>query len=75
MSARIFSRRHKQMTFSDAVFLGALRVKCIVQNILIPSEGSDPVAYWCTLISAFIVCISRVERKTSVSQMVVFPQT
>ena len=25
-SARIFSRRHKQ-TFSDAVFLGALRVK------------------------------------------------
>ena len=23
--ARIFSRRHKQMTFSDAVFLGALR--------------------------------------------------
>ena len=26
--ARIFSRRHKQTTFSDAVFLGALRVKC-----------------------------------------------
>ena len=26
MFARIFSRRHKQMTFSDAVFLGALRV-------------------------------------------------
>ena len=26
-SARIFSRRHKQTTFSDAVFLGALRVK------------------------------------------------
>ena len=26
-SARIFSRRHKQATFSDAVFLGALRVK------------------------------------------------
>ena len=25
--ARIFSRRHKQTTFSDAVFLGALRVK------------------------------------------------
>ena len=25
--ARIFSRWHKQMTFSDAVFLGALRVK------------------------------------------------
>ena len=26
-SARILSRRHKQVTFSDAVFLGALRVK------------------------------------------------
>ena len=26
-SARIFSRQHKQTTFSDAVFLGALRVK------------------------------------------------
>ena len=25
-SARILSRRHKQTTFSDAVFLGALRV-------------------------------------------------
>ena len=25
-SARIFSRRHKQTTFSDAIFLGALRV-------------------------------------------------
>ena len=25
--ARIFSRRHKQTTFSDAGFLGALRVK------------------------------------------------
>ena len=25
--ARIFSRRHKQTTFSDAVFLGILRVK------------------------------------------------
>ena len=25
--ARIFSRRHKQTTFSDAVFLGALRAK------------------------------------------------
>ena len=25
-SARIFSRRHKQTTFSDAVFLGAFRV-------------------------------------------------
>ena len=27
--ARIFSRRHKQTTFSDAVFLGALRVNKI----------------------------------------------
>ena len=26
-SARIFSRRHRQTTFSDVVFLGALRVK------------------------------------------------
>ena len=26
-SARIFSRQHKQTTFSDAVFVGALRVK------------------------------------------------
>ena len=26
--ARIFSRRHKQTTFSDAVFLGAFRVSC-----------------------------------------------
>ena len=29
-SARIFSRRHKQTTISDAVFLGALRVKISV---------------------------------------------
>ena len=27
--SRIFSRRHKQTTFSDAVFLGALRVKTV----------------------------------------------
>ena len=27
--ARIFSRRHKQTTFSGAVFLGALRVKSL----------------------------------------------
>ena len=32
-SAGIFSRRHKQMTFSDAVFLGALRVKALFLNI------------------------------------------
>ena len=31
-SARIFSRRHEQTTFSDAMFLGALRVKCIIQK-------------------------------------------
>ena len=29
-SARIFSRRHKQTTFSDAVFLGALRVNMVI---------------------------------------------
>ena len=29
-SARIFSRRHKQTTFSDAVFLGALKVKVLL---------------------------------------------
>ena len=33
MSARIFSRRHKQ-TFSDAVFLGALRVNGLIQQRL-----------------------------------------
>ena len=33
--ARIFSRRHKQMTFSDAGFLGILRVKVIVHVIII----------------------------------------
>ena len=31
-SARIFSRRHKQTTFSDADFLGALKVKSVVQQ-------------------------------------------
>ena len=29
-SARIFNRRHKQTTFSDADFLGVLRIKCSV---------------------------------------------
>ena len=33
-SARIFRRRHKQTTFSDAVFLGALRVKWCRHHIL-----------------------------------------
>ena len=34
--ARIFSRRHKQTTFSDAGFLGILRAKCLanINNIL-----------------------------------------
>ena len=32
--ARIFSRRHKQTTFSDAVFLGALRVNKLLMDYL-----------------------------------------
>ena len=36
-SARIFSRRHKQMTFSDAVFLGALRVKKYGRELRCPN--------------------------------------
>ena len=32
-SARIFSRQHKQTTFSDAVFLGALRVKVVTLSL------------------------------------------
>ena len=35
--ARIFSRRHKQTTFSDAVFLGAFRVKWLV----LPNRSSQ----------------------------------
>ena len=31
--ARIFSRRHKQMTFSDAVFLGTLRVNNVERDV------------------------------------------
>ena len=41
--ARIFSRRNKQTTFSDAVFLGALRVKEGTFKIILfclPSEKS-----------------------------------
>ena len=38
-SARIYSRRHKQTTFSDAVFLGALRVKLL----LLETKTSGPV--------------------------------
>ena len=30
--ARIFSRRHKQTTFSDTGFLGALRVNCHLEK-------------------------------------------
>ena len=43
--ARIFSRRHKQTTFSDAVFLGALRVKYSFLLIVEPqtSAVSTPV--------------------------------
>ena len=41
-SARIFSRRHKQTTFSDAVFLGALRVN--LSTLLRPWKWHD----WCT---------------------------
>ena len=33
--ARIFSRRHKQTTFSDADFLGVLRVKADTINQII----------------------------------------
>ena len=39
--ARIFSRRHKQTTFSDAGFLGVLRVKIlnvVFFNILINKD-------------------------------------
>ena len=31
--ARIFSRRHKQTTFSDAVFLGALRINSVDREV------------------------------------------
>ena len=36
--ARIFSRRHKQTTFSDAGFLGASRVKCLKRCVLAKGE-------------------------------------
>ena len=40
-SARIFSRRHKQTTFSDAVFLGALRVNiCMLQTYNVLRENT-----------------------------------
>ena len=44
-SARIFSRRHKQMTFSDAVFLGTLRVKqtCYFMKFRIFIEGTKSI--------------------------------
>ena len=46
-SARIFSRRHKQTTFSDAVFLGALRVKTqsTFQNIALDKALSSNKKY------------------------------
>ena len=43
-SARIFSRRHKQTTFSDAVFLGALRVN-VSENLLIEWPAARFVWY------------------------------
>ena len=39
--ARIFSRRHKQTTFSDAVFLGALRVKKVI-----PTNIEETGYFW-----------------------------
>ena len=42
--ARIFSRRHKQTTFSDAVFLGALRVKTICMTCLSLFSGKNKKA-------------------------------
>ena len=41
--ARIFSRRHKQTTFSDAGFLGALRVKYILTFLTLKTK-TDSVA-------------------------------
>ena len=40
--AQIFSRRHKQTTFSDAAFLGVLRVKYFVRlgHVLVPDISS-----------------------------------
>ena len=44
-SARIFSRRHKQTTFSDAVFLGALRVNARVVLAVISGTGTVDSRY------------------------------
>ena len=41
-SARIFSRRHKQTTLSDAVFLGALRVNDTLSNNIVSFEQLGP---------------------------------
>ena len=42
-SARIFSRQHKQTTFSDAVFLGALRVN---KHPMISVDGTIAKNYY-----------------------------
>ena len=49
--ARIFSRRHKQTTFSDAGFLGVLRVKLVLhaQNFTLDSDTSPK--YKCSRLS------------------------
>ena len=44
--AKIFSRRHKQTTFSDACFLGALRVK--TASIICRTDNSEK-EWFCTL--------------------------
>ena len=43
--ARIFSRRHKQRTFSDAGFLGILRVK-VISKAVAPGVVLLFVALW-----------------------------
>ena len=47
--ARIFSRRHKQTTFSDAGFLGALRVNGLVANSLDPDWMLHSLGLYCLL--------------------------
>ena len=42
MFARIFSRRHKQTTFSDASFLGALRVNIFI--IMFPRKNKKQIS-------------------------------
>ena len=56
--ARIFSRRHKQTTFSDADFLGALRVKLYLANNKDPNQTAM-VYRWHSIDLAFTVCFVR----------------